>query len=176
MEAPLVKHVRLLHLAGPLATLLLLGGGCVNPFAPGRDDTPAQSACDPHTIEGLFQCFQAAYTFRDTTVYGQLIDPAFIFVYRNYDVGVDVTWGRDDEIRTTFGLFQNAQKLDLIWNNIISSSTDSTRVNVVRGFNLTLVFNPSDIERVDGYANLTLERARSSDPWRIVRWRDESNY
>ena len=60
-------------------------------------------------------------------VYGQLIDPSFTFVYRNYDVGVDVTWGRDDEMRTTFGLFQNAQKLDLIWNNIISSSTDSTR-------------------------------------------------
>jgi hypothetical protein len=155
---------------------LLAVSGCVNPFAPGRDDTPAQSACDPHTIEGLFQCFQAAYTFRDTVVYGQLIDPGFLFIYRNYDVGVDVTWGRDDEMRTTFGLFQNAQKLDLIWNNIISSSTDSTRVNVVRGFNLTLVFNPSDVERVDGYANLTLERARSSDPWRIVRWRDESNY
>jgi hypothetical protein len=156
--------------------MMLLGSGCVNPFAPGRDDTPAQSACDPHTIEGLFQCFQAAYTFRDTTVYGQLIDPSFIFVYRNYDIGVDITWGRDDEIRTTFGLFQNVQKLDLIWNNITSVSTDSTRINVVRGFNLTLVFNPSDVERVDGYANLTLERARTSDPWRIVRWRDESNY
>jgi len=165
-----------LGLAVLVAAFLFPGSGCVNPFAPGRDDTPAQSACDPHTIEGLFQCFQAAYTFRDTTVYGPLIDPAFVFVYRNYDVGVDVTWGRDDEIRTTFGLFQNAQKLDLIWNNIISSTTDSNRVNVVRGFNLTLVFNPSDIERVDGYANLTLERARSSDPWKIVLWRDESNY
>jgi hypothetical protein len=167
---------RMLVLAALLAASLLPGSGCVNPFAPGRDDTPAQSACDPHTVEGLFQCFQAAYTFRDTLVYGPLIDPAFVFVYRNYDVGVDVTWGRDDEMRTTFGLFQNAQKLDLIWNNIISSTTDSNRVNVVRGFNLTLVFNPSDIERVDGYANLTLERARSSDPWKIVLWRDESNY
>jgi hypothetical protein len=166
----------MLVLAALFAASLLPGSGCVNPFAPGRDDTPAQSACDPHTVEGLFQCFQAAYTFRDTLVYGPLIDPAFVFVYRNYDVGVDVTWGRDDEMRTTFGLFQNAQKLDLIWNNIISSTTDSNRVNVVRGFNLTLVFNPSDIERVDGYANLTLERARSSEPWKIVLWRDESNY
>jgi hypothetical protein len=38
------------------------------------------------------------------------------------------------------------------------------------------VFNPSNIERVDGYANLTFERSRISDPWKIVRWRDESNY
>ena len=110
----------IIRTAGLPVMLLFICGGCVNPFAPGRDDTPAQSACDPHTIEGLFQCFQAAYTFRDTTVYGTLIDPSFTFVYRNYDLGIDVTWGRDDEMRTTFGLFQNAQKLDLIWNNIIS--------------------------------------------------------
>ena len=73
-------------------------------------------------------------------------------------------------------LFQNAQKLDLIWNNVISTSAESTSVNVVRGFNLTLVFNPSDIERIDGLANLTFRRTRVTDPWRIVRWRDESNF
>jgi len=149
---------------------------CLNPFAPAWDVSPAESTCDPNTIEGLFQCFQAAYTFRDTIVYGQLIDPSFVFVYRNYDLGIDVTWGRDDDMRTTFGLFQNAQKLDLIWNNIISTTAESTNVNVIRGFNLTLVFNPSDIERIDGYANLTLRRVRISDPWKIVRWRDESNF
>jgi hypothetical protein len=149
---------------------------CLNPFAPAWDTSPSESTCDPNTIEGLFQCFQAAYTFRDTIVYGQLIDPNFVFVYRNYDLGIDVTWGRDDDMRTTFGLFQNAQKLDLIWNNIISTTAESTNVNVIRGFNLTLVFNPSDIERIDGYANLTLRRVRISDPWKIVRWRDESNF
>ncbi len=165
--------MRLLRLILPP---LLLLGGCINPFAPGWDDTPSQASCDPRTIDGIFQCFQSAYSYRDTTAYGQMIDPDFIFVYRNYDVGIDVTWGRDEEMRTTFGLFQNVQKIDLIWNNIVSTSAESTRVNVVRGFNLTLVFNPSDIERVDGYANLTFERARVSDPWKIVLWRDESNF
>jgi hypothetical protein len=155
---------------------ICLSSGCVNPFAPGRDDSPAVSACDPHTVEGIFQCFQAAYTFRDTTIYGQLLDAQFIFIYRNYDIGIDETWGRDEEMRSTFGLFQNAQKLDLIWNNIVSTAAESTQVNVVRGFNLTIVFNPSDIERVDGYANLTLTRQRVSDPWKIIRWRDESNF
>jgi hypothetical protein len=155
---------------------IVLMGGCINPFAPGRDDTPAEATCDPKTIEGVFRCFQAAYTFRDTTVYSQLIDQNFVFVYRNYDIGIDVTWGRDEEMRTTFGLFQNAEKLDLIWNNIISTSAESTQVNVVRGFNLTLVFNPTDIERIDGYANLTFQRVRITDSWKIVRWRDESNF
>jgi len=100
-----------------------------------------------------------------------------VFVYRDYDNGgIDVTWGRDTELRATFNLFQNAQRLDLIWNNIVSSSTDSTRVNIVRGFNLTVTFNPSDIQRVDGYANLTLDRPTVASPWKIIRWRDESNF
>jgi hypothetical protein len=155
---------------------LSAASGCINPFAPGRDDSPGESSCDPHTIEGAFQCFRAAYSFRDTTLYGQLVDPNFVFVYRNYDLGIDVTWGRDDEMRTTYGLFQNTQKIDLIWNNIINRTEDSTQIVVVRGFNLTIVFNPNDVERVDGYANLTFSRNRVSDPWRIVRWRDESNF
>jgi len=46
---------------------------------------------------------------------------------------------------------------------------------VKRGFNLTVTFNPSDIVYVSGYANLTLERIRTQDPWMIVRWNDESN-
>lgn len=159
-----------------LALALLLMGSCINPFAPGLDNTPAESSCNPTTIEGVFLCLQASYTFRDTTVYGALMHPNFIFVYRDYDIGIDVTWGRDDEMRVTYGLFQNTQKLDLIWNNIVSLSTDSTEVNVVRGFNLTVTYNPSFIERVDGYANFTFERARITDPWKIIRWRDESNF
>lgn len=159
---------------GTIVCSTFLAAGCLNPFAPGRDDSPAASTCDPFSIDGIFRCFQAAYTFRDTTVYGRLIDADFVFVYRDYDLGIDVTWGRDDEMRTTYGLFQNAQKLDLIWNNIISMTPDST--NVVRGFNLTITFNPTDIERIDGYANLTLRRAQQDGPWTIVRWRDESNF
>ena len=155
---------------------LLMSISCLNPFAPRLDNSPAQAACDPTSVEGVFQCFQKAYTSRDTTLYGGLLEANFSFVYRDYDLGIDITWGRDEELRTTYGLFQNAQRLDLIWNNIVSISTDSTRVNVVRGFNLTIIFNPNDIERVDGYANLTLERPRITDAWKIIRWRDESNF
>lgn len=163
----------------PLFLMLGLGlllSGCLNPFAPKYDSSPAEASCDPSTIEGIFRCFQAAYTFRDTTAYGQLLKENFVFIYRDYDLQIDVTWARDEEMRTTYGLFQNVQKLDLIWNNIISSAVDSTRTTIVRGFNLTITFNPSDIVYVGGYANLTFERARISDPWKIVTWRDESNF
>jgi hypothetical protein len=158
-----------------IAALLPLAG-CLNPFAPGLDSSPAESSCNPLTVDGVFQCFQNAYTFRDTTIYGQLVDRNFVFVYFDYDISIDVTWGRDDEMRTTYQLFQNAQKLDLIWGAILSSTTDSNQVSVVRGFNLTVTWNPTSVESASGYANMTFARNRSVDPWKIVQWRDESNF
>jgi hypothetical protein len=165
------RHVVIAVCAGPL-----LLAGCLNPFAPGLDTSPAESSCNPLTVDGVFQCFQNAYTFRDTTIYGQLVDRNFVFVYFDYDIGVDVTWGRDDEMRTTYQLFQNAQKLDLIWGTILSTTSDSNQVNVVRGFNLTVTWNPTSVENASGYANMTFARNRSIDPWKIVQWRDESNF
>ena len=168
-------------------TVLLLGfllvllpvGGCLNPFAPAFDENlgPQNSLLgDQTTVEGVFQNFRYAYTFRDTTIYSQLLDREFVFVYRDYDRGFDVSWGHDEDMRSTYGLFQNVQNLDLVWNNIISFSGDSLKSNVTRGFDLTVTYSPSDVDRVYGYANLTLERNRSGGIWKISQWRDESNY
>ena len=154
----------------------LLPSSCLNPFAPGLDTSPAASSCDQTTIDGVFQCFQNAYTFRDTTAYGQLLDGTFIFVYRDYELGIDITWGRDEEMRVTYGLFQNAQKLDLIWNNFVTRTESDTTATAVRSFNLTVTYNPSSIDRVDGYANVTFGRHRTDDLWKIILWRDESNF
>jgi hypothetical protein len=168
-------------------TVLLLGffwvllpiAGCLNPFAPAFDENlgPQNSLLgDQTTVEGVFQNFRYAYTFRDTTIYSQLLDREFVFVYRDYDRGFDVSWGHDEDMRSTYGLFQNVQNLDLVWNNIISFSGDSLKSNVTRGFDLTVTYSPSDVDRVYGYANLTLERNRSGGIWKISQWRDESNY
>lgn len=151
-----------------------------NPFAPGLDTGEDDGSVlgDLTTIEGIFQNFSYAYTFRDTTIYGQLFNSNFAFIYRDYDRGVDISWGRDEEMRTTHGLFQNVQRLDLVWNNIISSSIDSmnTFASVNRNFNLTVTFNPSDIVRVTGYASMSLSRSSAQDAWQIMSWRDESNF
>jgi hypothetical protein len=155
--------------------------GCDNPFAPSLDTTLSGTGTilgDQTQIDGVFQNFKQAYAFRDSMIYGQLLAPNFIFVYRDYDKGVDVFWTRDEDIRTTYGLFQNVQRLDLVWNTVISSTvdSDSLRATIIRNFNLTVTFNASDIVRVDGYANWTLERLKIGDVWMITRWRDESNY
>lgn len=105
-----------------------------------------------------------------------MISENFIFTYRDYDLGFDVSWGRDDEMKTTYGLFQNTQRIDLIWNNIISSSIDTLDANIIRGFNLTITFNPTDVIRLDGRVNMALQRKSTDSKWQIARWIDESNF
>ena len=157
--------------------ILTSGVSCVNPFAPRLDTELSSQLCTDLTkTEDLFCVFRNAYAFKDTTLYGSILAPDFAFIYTDYDLGVDVTWGRTDEMRSSYGLFQSAQSLTLTWNNELSSEGDDTARTIIRGFNLTVTFNPSDVTRVDGYANMKFIRPTINDPWKIVRWRDESNY
>lgn len=148
---------------------------CDNIFSPSLDtSTPTSILTDQKTIEGMFQNFKYAYTFKDTTVYGNLLTEDFIFTYRDYESGFDVSWDRATEMHTTNGLFQSAQKLDVVWNNIIFQGGDSLDQNVKRSFNLTITFNPSDITRINGFVDMIVHRNSDQDVWRIKTWRDES--
>ncbi|NCQ17015.1 MAG: hypothetical protein COZ80_01720 [Ignavibacteria bacterium CG_4_8_14_3_um_filter_37_9] len=152
--------------------------GCNNPFAPSLDKSESTGSAigDLTKIEGVFQNLQYAYTFRDTSIYGRMLSDNFLFSYRDYDLSFDISWGREEEMKVTHGLFQNAERLDLIWNNIIASTEDSSEANIVRGFNLTITFNPTDIVRVDGRVNLNLKKESTSGKWKLTRWIDESNF
>jgi len=162
-----------------LILFLALITACKNPFAPAFDenfDSNKPPIADLTTIDGVFQNFQYSYTFKDTLIYGELLSGDFVFTYRDYDQGFDVSWGRDEEMRTTNGLFQNSQRLDLIWNNVVLSTEDSLSANFIRSFNLIITFNPTDVVRVDGRVNLSLRKNPESDKWQITRWIDESNF
>ncbi len=155
--------------------VLVTLNSCVNPFAPKIDNsigTAKGLISDQFNVEGVFQNFQYAYAFKDTLIYSKLLQKDFSFSYRDYDLGADVSWGRDEEMKVSSGLFQNAQRLDLVWNNINSISGDSSKI--VRSFNLTVTFNPTDIIYIDGRVNLTL--IKEDNKWKILRWIDESNF
>lgn len=163
----------------PLLILTITVAGCENPFAPRlatEKAAPSSFISKQTTIEGVFQNFVYAYTFKDTTVYSKLIAPNFTFTYRDYDKGVDVAWGRDDEMRSTSMMFKFVNRLILNWNNIVSLTQDSLTASVTRGFTLTVAFNPADIEEVNGNAYFELKRTSSSAPWQITLWKDESNF
>lgn len=155
--------------------MLIIANSC-NPFAPSLDESLESNKgliSDQSSVQGVFQNFQYAYTFKDTLIYSNLLDKNFIFGYRDYDIGVDVSWSKEEEMRVTNGLFQNTQRLDLTWNNIISMTSDST--HIIRSFNLTITFNPTDIIFVDGKVNLILSK-QINGKWKITNWIDESNY
>lgn len=156
---------------------MLFTFGCINPFAPRLDFKPSvQVGSDLTVLENVFRTFSNTYAFRDTTLYSSIISKDFVFTYRDYDQGIDVSWGRTEEMRTTYLLFQSVQSLSLLWNNELSNSGNDTLRTIVRGFSLTVTFNPSDIFRIDGYATLTLARRSEKNSWQIVHWRDESNF
>lgn len=77
---------------------------------------------------------------------------------------------------TTWRMFNSSQSLDLIWNEIVSSIGDSSVLDVSRGFTLQIVFSQADIVRLQGRANIRLKRKNTSEDWKMLIWRDESNF
>lgn len=151
---------------------------CVNPFAPAYRSPSSETGMlsDQKTVDGVFDNFRYAYIFKDTLVYGDLLDPEFVFIYRNYDKGTDESWGREQEMMTSYRLFQATQSMELVWNEILVNAGDSVLRDVSRSFILNIIFNPSDIVRINGVANFRLKKNQIDQKWRILSWRDESNF
>lgn len=171
------KHIRRYTFYLLLIGVITLFYSCFNPFSPGIDNSESTEniISDQKTIEGVFQNFKYAYTFKDTSIYGQTLAPDFVFSYFDYDLGVDVSWDRATEMRTTEGLFTNTQDLRLIWNNIVFQEGDSLLVDVKRGFNLTITFNPNDVINFYGFVDMNLARNSVDDKWKIRSWKDMTN-
>jgi hypothetical protein len=148
-----------------------------NPFAPGLDDSSEgifSVLGDQRTTEGVFQNLQYAYTMKDTTIYGQLFDGNYEFVYTDFDLGMNLKWQRQEELWRTHVLFEHVQRLDLIWNETNSSfmSGDSTQAIIDRTFDLTVVFSADDKINIDGNAIFEMQRQKVGEPWLITRWTD----
>ena len=150
---------------------------CTNPFAPKLADSKLGSSiiADQRQINGIFENMRYAYKFKDTVVYGNLLQDTFSFTHFNYDKGVDESWGRDEDMKSTNRMFQTTESLDLIWNNVIISFGDSLLLDINRGFTLTVTFNPEDIIVAQGKANFRIGRQKTSDDWKIITWRDVSD-
>lgn len=160
-----------------LIVILLSAISCTNPFAPKLSDQGGSEMLgDQRTVEGLFANFRYAYIFKDTVVYGNLLADDFTFSYMNYEKGSENTWGREDDMLTTSRLFSAALSLDLFWNEVITSAGDTSEQSISRGFILSITFSPTDIARVYGRVNLQIRRPNTTSVWKIVYWRDESNF
>lgn len=158
---------------------LAFAAGC-NPFAPSIEEGDPFGALlgDPTTIEGFFTNFQAAYELRDLSLYEPLLDSAFTFTYYDFDVQVERQWAFAQEVESTRRLFANASFIGLEWNQIISQNQfdENRRASITRSFNLTINLETGEVFRGDGNVNFLLLRPAEGNPWRLINWRDESEF
>lgn len=151
---------------------------CTNPFAPKLANKEGKGSIlgDQRTIDGLFENFRYAYIFKDTVVYGNLLNDDFRFIFRNYDKGIDESWSRTEEMMTTSRLFLASKSIDLTWNDVTTAIGDTILMDISRAFNLTIVFSASDVVNLFGRVNMRIKRKNTQEAWRISQWRDESNF
>lgn len=151
-----------------------------NPFAPALEegDPFGDLLGDPTTIEGFFTNFRNAYELRDIALYEPLLDSAFVFIYYDFDAQVEREWGFAQDLESTRRLFANSSVIRLQWNQIISRDAFVRNLNerVVRSFDLTISLESGEVFRGDGNVNFLLIRPDTTASWRLVRWRDESEF
>ena len=155
---------------------MLFFASCINPFAPALNDTEVDALGDLKTTDGFFQSFQYAYNIRDTIIYSNLLAPNFIFAYKNYENGMDLTLSREEDMVTTYRLFNAAKNLNLIWNEIITKEGNDLEQNITRNFNLTITFDVTDVVYVTGKVYFILKRANENENWQLTYWWDDSYY
>lgn len=161
-----------------IMTSFLFISSCTNPFAPTLSNNQDSNnvISDQRNVNGIFNNWSYAYKFKDTLVYGNLLDRNFTFAYRNHEKGLDLTWSRDQEMISTYRIFSAANTLDLAWNDQINSIGDSLNTQISRGFTLKIVFSADEIVQIQGRATVVLIRPNINTDWRILFWRDESEF
>ena len=149
---------------------------CINPFAPSLSDADTDTLGDIKTIDGFFQSFQYAYNMKDTIIYSNLLSADFVFAYRDYDKNIDLTLTREEDMITTYRLFNTAQRVDFIWNTIIMNEGNDTERNILRSFNLTITFANDTPIYIRGNVYFVLKRENEDENWKLIYWRDDSYY
>lgn len=157
----------------------LLLSGCLNPFAPKLTDKLEAGdyiITQQKSPEEVLQNFKVAYTYKDSLLYRNCLDTAFLFVYFDPNIGTSgqfVSWGRDVDLMTTGKLFHHFQVIDLVWNSVIYSEEAEERGEISQGFDLTLIAEQTNYQ-LSGRALFSFRKCKD-EQWRITRWKDESD-
>ena len=158
-----------------LFNFIILWVSCFNPFAPNLADISSNLdvfLTAQETPDEVLLNFQFAYTLKDSLVYRDVLDDDFIFVYRDLDSDVFISWGKEEDVTATVGLFNSFTVINLVWNstNFVSYSLDSTTAEISKGFILSL--GPEI--RITGEALFNFKKNIENNIWKITRWVDKS--
>lgn len=161
----------------------MAGWSCINPFAPALDEggLAADLLTDQSTPEGTLTNFKYAYIFKDSLLYSNLLDSAFVFQYFDPEQGASgifVSWTRETDLKTTGRLLRTFDSINLEWLNTVFTSRDvvdnDTLETISKSFQLDLA--DADFRfSVNGFAIFKFRRTKSDAKWRIVQWLDKSD-
>lgn len=158
-----------------LSLVFLLLMSCVNPFSPKLvDQLPNRSSVitAQKSPDEVLQNFLYAYTFKDSLVYADIIDSAFIFRTWDYDQAppIPVEWYRDEELRVTGRMFRAFDRMDLVWNRTISQDTISQNlIEMRKSFTLTIE-GGTNIPVLNG--EVIFRFIKRSEKWFLLYWED----
>lgn len=152
---------------------------CFNPFAPKLQESLdlSQLITDQQTPDEVLTNFKYAYTFKDSSLYADILDSSFVFLYFDPNYGSSgrfVSWGRDIDLLTTGRLFRNFTVIDLIWHSTIYSFDEENFHEMSKSFQLSLV-NDQETINISGNAIFSFIKSDRDQKWRIIRWKDESD-
>lgn len=155
--------------------ILFIYLSCVNPFAPGLvTDLNLASGIltEQKNPDEVLQNFLYAYTFKDSLVYSDVLDSAFLFRTWDYEQNppVPVEWNRDEELRITGRMFRAFTRLDLVWNRTVHMDTLAENlIEMRKSFTLT----------IDGGVNIPVLNGevifrfiKRDKRWFILYWED----
>ncbi len=171
------KNIKYIFPVFLVLSVLMVLSQCVNPFAPKLTEISNMGdvfLTDQKTPEDVLTNFKYAYTFKDSLIYRDLLDPTFVFIYRDVDSDRFLSWDKEVDIKTTIGLFNAFTNIDLNWltTNHSSFGLDSTTAEISKSFILS--FDSETQILGDALFNFVLDE--QSGVWRITRWVDKSIY
>jgi len=175
----LMIRVRKNRYFGLVVSFCLLFLGCWNPFAPKLINSLESSdliLAPQESPQEVLQNFRVAYTFRDSLLYSDLLDTAFLFVYFDPNEGTSgrfVSWERETDLRTTGRLFRHFQIVELVWKTTFYEWKDQEKGEISKGFDLTLISEENEY-RLSGRVIFSFRKCADAK-WRITRWKDESD-
>lgn len=152
---------------------------CVNPFAPKLDDGSQTSELitEQRSPEEVLINFRYAYTFKDSLLYSDVLDSAFVFQYFDPEQGPSglfISWTRETDLKTTGRLLRSFDVINLEWLNTIYTITEGQDETQARSFRLDLASSDFSFS-VSGFAIFTFHRNPRDGKWRLLRWVDQSD-
>jgi hypothetical protein len=155
---------------------------CLNPFAPTLDkgNLAAGLITDQSTPEEVLANFKYAYIFRDSLLYADLLDSAFVFQYLDFESGRFVPWTREVDLKATGRLLRTFDAINLEWLNTVGkedtlqNNGNIESISFSKSFQLDLASSGFQFS-VSGFASFTFRQSKADGKWRIVHWVDKSD-